>query len=272
MINQIKSTFLYSTLLYLLFLTGCTDHRQKGAELFAEAEYTEALWHFQKILKMDPRDAMMHYHVARCYEEIGNFDLSILSFSKSIEHNFKFQEAYTGRARCNFKLKKYNLAIIDFSNALNLDKKDEESLFLRGLSYMKDSVYKEAQRDFIKLIELNPKHHKGRFNRAVNYAIQGNELFALSDFNYLIRNAQLLQHSHFNRGIIYQHKNLLSNAIHDYTTAINIGLINENIISRRAECFILIKQLSKACEDYKALEKFNPTVAELKRKEYCQGM
>jgi tetratricopeptide (TPR) repeat protein len=134
---------------------------------------------------------------------------------------------------------------------------------------MKDSIYNKAQKAFTILLELNPDHYKARYNRGVLYAMQANILFALSDFNNLIRNQKLLKNAYYNRGIVYQHMNNYSGGIHDFSKAIDLGLKNENIYIKRAECYLANKQNNEACKDFVQLTKIDEQIGKQYLVKYC---
>ncbi|SMG17867.1 Tetratricopeptide repeat-containing protein [Marivirga sericea] len=262
-----KKLFIINLCFFILI--ACTNHKEKGSQLFESGDYNHALGHFEEVLKLDPRNEMMLYNAARCYEELGQYSEAINLYDRSIDNQKDLTIAYLGRGRSYFKAGDYKSSVVDFTNALYYDETNEDALYYGALSFMKDSLYGKARKVFTTLLELNPDHYKARFNRGVLYAIQANTLFALSDFNNLIRNKKLLPNAHFNRGIVYQYMNNYDGAIYDFTKAINLGYYNEEVLTKRANCYLATSQKQNACKDFEKLSKFSHQKAKELMIKYC---
>lgn len=81
---------------------------------------------------------------------------SILNYSKAIEYNDKFWQAYRNRCKAYLYLKKYKLALFDINTAIRLSNKEKNpDLFvLRGQCHYALKSYKNAVKDFDYAIPL----------------------------------------------------------------------------------------------------------------------
>ena len=248
---------------------GCTDHLEEGKALFEEGHYEAALPHFTEHLSIEPYNPIRLYQVARCYEELGKYEKAIDHYEKAITQWPEYYEAYIGRGNAYFKQDQFHLAVIDYKSATNLNKENVQGFYLAGLCYMKDSVYDEAAYFFDKALEIQPENHKARYHKAVSNAARANVLFALKDFYYLINENYLLEKCYFNRGILFQTLNNYGGAIHDFSKAMELGNINERILQERANCYIQIKDMDKACKDLHKMKNYNDQLAQELINSHC---
>ena len=259
-------------LLPIFLLIGCTNHTEKGSQFFESGQITEALYHFEKDLSIEPNNPMRLYNVARCYEEMAEYNKAINLYDRSISKLPDFKEAYLGRGRSNYKKKAYNLALMDFASVTTMDKMYAEAYYLAGLCYLKDSIYDEAVITLNKAIKLKPDYHLARYNKAVANASMSNVLFALRDLTYLINEEVLLDKSYFNRAFLYENMGNYAAALHDYDKAVKLGYINERIIERRGLCYLSLDRPKDACQEFEHLKGYNKEIAESYLQKYCNNL
>ena len=96
-----------------------------------------------------------------------NYKRAIYCFTKALEIDNKYFEAFLNRAICNLNLKDYNIALSDFNNAIQLNSKSSKSFFLRGKTNFYLKNFKNAIKDLNKYISFE-------VNNAEAYFIRGN--------------------------------------------------------------------------------------------------
>ena len=95
----------------------------------------------------------------------NDFEGAILEFTKAIEINPQFINAYLYRGGAKGELNDYRGAIADFTKAIVINPKSDDAYYLRGLAKSKFKHYKEAILDFSKAILINPKLKEAYFSR-----------------------------------------------------------------------------------------------------------
>jgi tetratricopeptide (TPR) repeat protein len=256
-------------LVFISFILGCTDHTEEGGRLFQEGLFKDALYHFEKDLSIEPNNSMRLYNMGRCYEELSQYDQAITLFEKSIKNDPLFIDAYSGRGRCFYKKDEYASALIDFATVTSLDKTNAEPYYLAGLCYLKDSIYDKAAITFDKALKIDPNFHIARYNKAVANAAMANISYALKDFSYLIDEQAILPKSYLNRGFLYENMGNYASAINDYSKSIELGYVNELILTRRASCYLELNRALQACKDFQLLQHFNRSAARELIQKYC---
>jgi tetratricopeptide (TPR) repeat protein len=135
------------TILIFLLLTSSIVFSQSGAEYFFEGNY-----------KYDLED----------------YRGAILNYSKAIEINPNYADAYNFRGRAKGQLQDYRGAIADHSKAIEINPNYADAYQNRGIFKIKLEDYGGAMADLSKAIEINP-------NTAA-YSNRGNLKIKLEDF------------------------------------------------------------------------------------------
>lgn len=113
---------------------------------------------------------------------------SVVLSSVPLEKSTKNQEAEKFRnSGIEFSMKlQHDSAIADFTKAIELDLKYADAYSRRGAAYSNKQDNKRAIADFTKAIELNPTFYVAYLNRATSYLILEDYQLAITDFNKLI--------------------------------------------------------------------------------------
>ena len=173
-----------------------------------------------------------------------------LLYSKAIEYNPNFMDAYINRGLVNNELNDYESSLEDYNRAIELDSKCALAYSNRGYTKYKMQDFKGALEDYNKAILLNPKLNIAINNKAkllmevcmeddkdfsekyyLSIGIQetnrGNFEEALKNFDEALKYNPQKDLVHFYKGVVYQSMGKTDNAIDCYTEAINI---NKNMV------------------------------------------
>jgi tetratricopeptide (TPR) repeat protein len=97
---------------------------------------------------------------------------AISDFTKAIEYNHEYAEAYYYRGRAKSELKFYREAIIDFSRAIEIRPEYAEAYFSRGSAKHRIRDYKGANSDLKKARIINPEYNSVNYdNSKVKYSL-----------------------------------------------------------------------------------------------------
>ena len=77
-----------------------------------------------------------------------NYRIARAKFTKAIELNPNYSDAYLGRGNSKYNLKSYQSAILDYTKAIDLNTNSFESYFARGKAYKELKEFKLANIDF----------------------------------------------------------------------------------------------------------------------------
>ena len=131
----------------------------------------------------------------------GSFDEASSLFSKAIEADSKYVEAYYNRGLVRFYRADYQGAQSDLNKAIELDPKDPMAYISRGICWIASMNYIQGMADLNKAIEVAPNDYRGYGARALVYMNAGNAILALQDTNKVVSLNPKLPDGYFARAI-----------------------------------------------------------------------
>jgi tetratricopeptide (TPR) repeat protein len=165
----------------------------------------------------------------RCYESglkkqhEGDLDGAIADYTRAIELNPNYPEAYNNRGNIKGAKEDHDGAIADLSRAIELDPKHTISYNNRGVQRLEKHDLEGAIADFSHAIELDPKYAKAYYNRGNVKEDKGDHDEAIADFDRAIELDPKYTYSYNNRGNAKKAKGDLNGAIADFTRAIELA-------------------------------------------------
>ncbi|MDO8735131.1 MAG: tetratricopeptide repeat protein, partial [Elusimicrobiota bacterium] len=99
----------------------------------------------------------------------SNQQKAIECFTKAIESNPNYAEAYNSRGSVYLDLKQNETALNDFCTAIKIDPKLADAYNNRGTVYYQKKMFNKAIRDYTKAIEINPQFADAYYNRGLAY-------------------------------------------------------------------------------------------------------
>lgn len=115
-----------------------------------------------------------------------NYDLAIAAFTKAIEINPKFAQAYHNRGRAHEEKRNQDRAIVDFSRAIEIDPDQAEFFLSRGSAHDEKKDYDLAVSDYTKAIACSSKNGRAYGRRAWAYIRRGNANSRKEDYGCAI--------------------------------------------------------------------------------------
>lgn len=161
-----------------------------------------ALDAFSVAIAANPDGASVpYYYRGLVYIDMGQVNDAIDDFTKAIELDGHFPQAYAARGTANLMISRPAKAVEDFDKALQLDPKNATTYVNRARAYMGLKMLDEADADLGKAIDLSPDLMAAYFNRGVLRMLQENQQGALEDFNKCIAINPNAPAPYFNRAV-----------------------------------------------------------------------
>jgi len=116
--------------------------------------------------------ALYFYQIGNDYQNKGDIAQAITSWSKAIESNADFVEAYYNRGNAYARQNMFDLALADMNKVIEMSpegKLKAQAYYNRGLIFDKKNQIDQAIADYTKTIEINPEYAPAYKNRAVGY-------------------------------------------------------------------------------------------------------
>ncbi len=128
---------------------------------------------------------------------------------------------YEGNA--NVTLEKYEEAIEDYTRAIDLNPQYAEAYNNRGIANRHLVKFEEAIEDYNKAIKLNPQLVTPYYNRGTAKATLGKRQEAIEDYNKVIKLNPKYVEAYYERGLANHALGKHEEAIEDYTEAIDLN-------------------------------------------------
>lgn len=142
--------------------------------------YDLAAADYQKSLEITPHPHIF-YNLARIYYEKRNFEQAIKNFTKTIEMDSQFAEAYSSRG-LSYKYKgDLDSALLDLTKAISLANSDGVYYFNRAGIYLQKGSLDQAVKDYTKALEIYPLWAEAFRRRAEAHKKQGQIKLAEAD-------------------------------------------------------------------------------------------
>lgn len=149
-------------------------HIQLGT-IFSMKKNDLAIDYFNNALNIDPLNIDVNYYLGMYYQESGHYDKAIQSYNFILEQQPDFYIANFNIAYINLVyLNEFEVAVDYFSRTIELNPEYAEAYYNRGFAYelLKDVV--NSRKDYEMTLELHPNYDKAidGLNRISNYLEQ----------------------------------------------------------------------------------------------------
>ncbi|MEO1287028.1 MAG: tetratricopeptide repeat protein [Chloroflexota bacterium] len=248
-------------------------------------------------------EAEQAYELGTMQGHTGQIRASIGSYTRAIELNPDFADAYNNRGLAHRLLGQYHVAVEDLTKAIEIGHAQRLFWFTynRGLIYLDMQLFDEAVNDFSETERLVPDDpelfmtltqrgiaHMGRrdatsamadFNRAIAinssytlaymkrstlHQILGNFGAAIEDLSQVVEIEPENEQAHFNRGTVYLNIGNYNAALTDFTRAIELNFhVLYYAYYNRGLCHFFEGDYDKAIADFTETIRLVPDDSEL---------
>jgi predicted O-linked N-acetylglucosamine transferase (SPINDLY family) len=118
-----------------------------------------------KAVKLAPGNAHAHYNLANALKELNRFNAAVLSYEKAIELDKSFIGAYYNCANTYYELSRFSEAIEKYQKAILLKENFHEAHFNKGNALKELQQYEAAIASYDKAIALNGKFADAYINK-----------------------------------------------------------------------------------------------------------
>ena len=224
-------------------------------------------------------EAEQHYKKGISYGNRGKIEMAIEEYTKAIELNPEYAEAFYHRGHDYYTLAEWTTpgsfsyaprwdtrfdadecrdwAISDLSRAIELRQDYWEAYYWRGAAYLSMGEYDAAIADFSKVMELEYKGLPSPFDYGVYgargdaYLQKGEYDSAISDFSKIIELHPKDDSAYMNRGIAYMWKGEYNSAISDHNRAVELRVESYSgkykyLWPKYADCYLFRGQTYQA--------------------------
>ena len=104
-----------------VFAKDVTEYKQLIKEAVQNENWVELNKYSDEIIKDHPKSAFGYFFKGIAMDELGEYEIAIVNYSKSIEYEPNYSENFQNRGLAYYHNKDYDNAIADYKKALELD-------------------------------------------------------------------------------------------------------------------------------------------------------
>lgn len=236
---------------------------------YISGDWNKAIEYFDDTIALAPENqdawpiANVYFYRGEANMELEKYDLAIEDFNKVIEFNPSDANAFMARAFAyDFgKHVNYNAEFIDnMTHYIELKPEDADGYAFRGDAYFEENDYTAAINDYNTALSLEPDMLCAIYGLAESYYYNGNYDNAYPLFEKLISENFNPGDAYFFQGIILYERELFTDAIKHFNTAISIlkrdgYTMFPEILEYRGKSYANIGENEKAIQDFRELLK-----------------
>jgi len=138
---------------------------KRGDVFMARKDYREAASTYQKVIKLDPRNAVLHNKLGISYQQQTRLDDARKCYERAIKLNGRYSEAINNLGTIHYGRKKYGTAISQYQKALAIAPDSASIHSNLGMAWFARKKYEEAFAAFRKAMEIDPEvfEHKSSY-------------------------------------------------------------------------------------------------------------
>lgn len=136
-----------------------------------KGQYESAILDFTRALEKNPAYAEAYFNRALVHAAIGHSTQAVSDLTEAIRQKPDFIEGYTSRGQLYIATGQYDMAIEDFTKAVETDPDSAELYFKRSLAYYVKAEFSKAWADVHKVLELGSPVPEG-YLKALNQTTQ----------------------------------------------------------------------------------------------------
>jgi len=234
---------------------SATDWFEKGFVLGIAGRYKEAIEAYTRAIELNPKYEEAYNNRGGAYPHLGEYRQAIRDFNKAIELKPDNAGAFYNRGLAYAYLGDNQQAISDYDRAIGLLPKDALPYTLpyhgRGLAYDSLGDHQQAIRDYDRAIELNPEFALAYNNRGVAYVHLREYQQAIRDYDRAIELDPKFAAAYVYRGLAYLWLRNYQQAIKDFNKGIELDPKNAWAYSCRGLAYAFLGDNQQNIRDYK---------------------
>lgn len=188
--------------------------------------YQKAVIELSQSLIINPGDIQALYYRALTYEKLKDYSKGIQDYSEILrlidQNDPMYRDTYYGKGVCNSNLGNDEAAIADFSRILEIDKDYINAYFERGRVYFKKKEFEKAVIEYNEVIRRRPDYVEAHYNLGLCYSNMGGEWDdrAIASFSEALNFDPGYTNASFERGFLYYKLRKYDEAAKDYSAVV----------------------------------------------------
>jgi tetratricopeptide (TPR) repeat protein len=255
----------FQTALSLWLESAPLYYNNIGMAYYYKEDYENALIYYKKAINLKPDLDIIHCNLGHCLVKKESYEQAISEYSKAISLNSNNTDCYMNRGLTYFKIGQIKLGLADFQKAIDIDPNNADFHIYRGNELREIGETGLAIEDFNQALQIDSKASVAYFRLGQAYMDQGDYDNVISNLNHFLKASPKREEfeavAYYNRGLAWQKKRQISQAIVDYTIAIQVDPNYKEAYNNRAAAYMLLFDFNKSLEDCNQAIRIKPDYA-----------
>jgi tetratricopeptide (TPR) repeat protein len=166
------------------------QHAELGEQLYFEDDFEEAAFEFEKAIKIDPNNGVLHSNLGYTYLNLGRNSEAKREFQEAIRLGVMTTETYLGLGFTHLALEEFESALPHLERVLELNPTDEISAqahFAKSAIYLAQGEIEQTILELEETTHLQPENSFYQISLAWAYFNNNDLDQALQSFQYVLR-------------------------------------------------------------------------------------
>ena len=207
---------------------------------------------FTRVIELNPQFEQAYRNRGNAYNDMGDYVHAVEDFEKAIQINPESAPAYGNLGVAYAALGNNERALEAYGRAIGIDPAYPDAYYNRGVFYQSLRAYDRAIADYDKAVEYDfPNLVEAFCNRGAAYAQLHDQPKAIENFDMAIAVNPGYAKAYFNRGISHEELGQHMQAIRDYDKAIELNPEYPKAYFNRGMTYDILGNKNQAIEDMK---------------------
>lgn len=199
----------------------------------------------------------------------GDYVAALGFYNEALQLQPTMVPALLNRGLVKMKLDSLPSAQQDFSMITLLDSNFVDAWYYLGKLKMDGKQYDSALVYFQRALRITDTHTKSLKQVGIYYYYRKKYKDAVAAYSKIVDNGTADDDVYYLRALAYKQQSRYAEAVSDQSVAIQRNNTNTQALSERADCYVKMNELEKACVDFRQLEKLGVADAIENIAKYC---
>ena len=217
-----------------------------GQYYLRKSDTEKALLYYSKAIDINPQYVEAYYNRGNTYDDLGKEDLAFKDYCSVISIYPKKSDAFANRANIYSSRGQLDSAFSDINVAIKYDLNNPAKYMNRADILRKRKQYNEAIEDYNKAVSMDANSWVYYYNRGIVFSIINQDEKAIADFTSCIKLNKKFDGTYFKRGVTFMKLKKYDEAIGDFSTAIDLKSTVPEYWYNRSIALKAIKKMEEA--------------------------
>ncbi|MFI3294670.1 MAG: tetratricopeptide repeat protein [Rikenellaceae bacterium] len=194
----------------------------RGRNYIVQEQYREAIESLNVLLRVEPKEFEGYFLRGVAKYNLDDLTGALTDFSKAIDENPAYTQAFQYRAITHSRMGMYNEALEDFHKAITFRPNEAGSYYSRGVTFFLNRQFEKSVEDFSSFLRIEPLQPEGYVSRGTSYLYMKDTVQAMNDYNRAVKVNPYWSDAFLRRGLLLLIQKDFEKSVSDFSQAVKI--------------------------------------------------